>query len=146
MRKIEFRVYSYSLQKMLSVMHILHTDRTEPEIWSGDFEGGLRLMAGDFELMQFTGLRDDKGCEVYEGDILRVAPDDDPDDFYLAPVIWGGTGYPAFDLDYKHIPQDIGYEANALSTIWSGDTDEIATVVGNIYQNPELLEERDEQK
>lgn len=125
-RKIEFRVYSYSLQKMLSVMHILHTDRTEPEIWSGDFEGGLRLTAGDFELMQFTGLHDQNDQEIYEGDILE---DEDEGD------IWS-VDYDAEEGAFLGTSHNGGLE----ETIEMRDLAASTSVIGNIYENPELLE------
>lgn len=127
MRKIEFRVYSYSLQKMLSVMHILHTDRTEPEIWSGDFEGGLRLTAGDFELMQFTGLHDQNGQEIYEGDILR----DENGDLYRVKFD-GGQFQPL-----------LRYGGTQLAIESIVDMADCSSVIGNIYENPELLEARE---
>ena len=77
------------------------------------------------KLMQYTGLKDKNGKEIYEGDIVRLFEHTNFDCF--AEVIWN--------------------EANAkfsktnspTSDIFGGDEIE---VIGNIYENPELLEEK----
>lgn len=90
------------------------------------------------KLMQYTGLKDRNGTEIYEGDILRII--DDTDDGYLGVVQWfGDDSYPAFDIRNKDIPNNYYYDSNVLSAISNGDFETIE-VVGNIYENPELLE------
>jgi uncharacterized phage protein (TIGR01671 family) len=80
-------------------------------------------------LMQSTGLKDNDGVECFEGDIIRDLEDDQ-----IYEVVWGGKfSYPAFDVNPPH-----GSDSNAFSHMaLSGDGFE---VIGNIYENPELLE------
>jgi len=84
-------------------------------------------------LMQFIGLPDKQGKEIYEGDVVEV---NEGGEISIHQVRWfGDYNYPAFDLD-----PDLDCECNGLQHIASGD-DITMTVIGNIYNNPELLKE-----
>lgn len=75
-----------------------------------------------YELMQFTGLHDKNGKEIYEGDILKAF-----DKNYEVKFIT--TGSKVF-VDY-------GYPDKH-----NGPCDSWAEVIGNIFQNKDLLEEK----
>lgn len=92
---------------------------------------------------QYTGMHDKNGREIYEGDLLRVELDDDPDSYYIAPVTWGGSDYPAFDIMSKYWPKNVSYDTNVLSAIIAGWSEEVMSVIGNIYENPEMLEDNE---
>lgn len=91
----------------------------------------LSLMAPDFpmnELMQFTGLKDRKGVEIYEGD--RIEWSEGEDDIQHYTVRWSDA-IAAFFLDSDEDPEYSGtFNLFSLSAL---------TVIGNIYENPELL-------
>ena len=75
-------------------------------------------------LMQFTGLLDKNGKEIYEGDIISI---------------WGTTLKVYWEeSDASFMAETLGDNAICESgQEWSGSCE----VIGNIYQNPELLEE-----
>ncbi|WP_238333747.1 YopX family protein [Lactiplantibacillus plantarum] len=87
-----------------------------------------------FELEQFTGLKDVNGKDIYDGDIVSVFNEDG--NYYNDVIEWCiKYNYPAFELKYhSHL-----YESNALSEIMNAGVENIK-VIGNVYENPELLE------
>ena len=73
--------------------------------------------------MQSTGLKDKNGTEIYEGDIVKNIYDE------IYVVKWFDAG---FHLEEKY---NGGFDYFELHF---GDNKE---VIGNIYENPELLED-----
>jgi uncharacterized phage protein (TIGR01671 family) len=118
-----------------SWIDILTPEDQDPE---SDVPASVSVSSDNVELMQFTGLKDSKGREIYEGDIIKVTAEDGTS--YVAPVKWfGRDGYPAFDLDGKYIPDAWSYEAIALSTLSESGVERFEAI-GNVWQNAELLE------
>ena len=85
--------------------------------------------ANEIELMQYTGLKDKNGVEIYEGDIIGL------DGFWSYCIDF-------HDGAFRKIPcnqaQKLNWPWNPLEKV----TIEVHgwEVVGNIYENPELLE------
>ena len=78
-------------------------------------------MFHEIELMQSTGLKDKSGVEIYEGDIVTWSTEDRRDRF-IVEYVGGGYKCPYHWL-FK----------------W-----EHTEVIGNIYENPELLGENND--
>ncbi|MBM6697528.1 hypothetical protein H5976_02125 [Streptococcus alactolyticus] len=85
--------------------------------------------ASDFILMQSTGLKDKNGKEIYEGDIVRY---ECCSERYVEEVIYDDKhcNFGTIDKDEKTFSFD------ALISDFDVDCFE---VVGNKYENPELL-------
>lgn len=128
MREIKFRYWTGD--RMIQVRRLTFND--DEFIVEGE---GVVHYANAGSLLQFTGLHDKNGLEIYESDIVRVSADGKS---YVSVVIGPDSEYPAFDLDSKYIPDQWYYDANVLSTIATGEFEEME-VIGNVHQNPELL-------
>lgn len=149
MRAIKYRAYDKKTKAIFPI-HKLEWDKISNQLihLSGvdihdkdsDFEGNVYYgghpdkMTGTplvrrYELMQFTGLYDDNGKEVYEGDIV--------------------TWY----LNYTTYTSPICYDTN-LASFWMGKDSEKRfrlvlndwmrgeyEVIGNIYEHPHLLDD-----
>lgn len=105
--------------------------------------GVTPLIQEDIILIQYTGLKDKNGVEIYEGDVLRYCyhvskPDSDFHGVveYHDKVIT--SGYECSDRFVGFILKgDNGGGDYYFTSI--PDIEDIE-VIGNIYQNPELLE------
>ena len=138
MRDIKFRVWD----KLIKRMHICGEDVHDTisfeietnKAYYYNLQNGCGSLRedSDYVLMQYTGLKDKNGKEIYEGDIVKI-PDDyeeygtNAGEMYEVYFSYGG-----FRLKPKYNSKARGY--------WLEDDNEVE-VVGNKYDNPELLEE-----
>lgn len=93
---------------------------------------------------QFTGLYDKNGKEIYEGDILRYPAEDkfDEENFVSFEVFWHdndcANNHVGWQMDRHHFHGNI-CGARELSRFLPKYTNKMV-VIGNIHDNPELLE------
>jgi len=96
------------------------------------YENGVTLHDfSRYEIMQYTGLKDKSGREIYEGDILEHPKDG----FGRKYGISWANDYAGFWYAPLPIHGMQQYGGHLIAT----DVIE-AEVIGNIYENPELLE------
>lgn len=110
MREIKFRAWFTRDGKYIKPMSLQNMVHQKVSTFS------LSVLYDEVIFEQYTGLHNDDGAELYEGDILL-----DPD-----------TGYIVGAIEYR------------VDSFWCGAcwlTDCISCqVVGNIHENPELLD------
>lgn len=111
-----------------------------------------KAISGNYTFMQFTGLYDDNGKEVYEGDVLlysnmeghhtefrkrfvvQFGQQDLGHSAYQQTIGWNATPVRSFG---KPSMMDSGGLSNGIHCLFDCHSTE---VIGNIHENPELLE------
>ncbi|RLF40883.1 MAG: hypothetical protein DRN18_04340 [Thermoplasmata archaeon] len=120
MREIKFRAWDRVEKKMIQVYSL-----------SWKYPSGFEINNSDaimYDLMQYTGFKDKNGREIYEGDIVKG--------FYrnkeiIDKVIWWEKGCGWY----------VGYDDEEKCNVTALCALEDIEVIGNIYENPELLKE-----
>lgn len=119
----KFRVWDKTNKEMLKWEELdLNKERGEDEITIFEPTGQFAHPIFFYDAMQSTGLKDKNGTEIYEGDIVKNIYDE------IYVVKWFDAG---FYLEEKY---NGGFD---YSELHFGDNKE---VIGNIYENPKLLE------
>jgi len=145
MKETKFRAWDKKRQRMLDMEYLLGPtdwemlsyldyillhDEDDHETSYGDTDEAY-LGASNYELLQFTGLRDTDGMEIYEGDVIAIS-DHESGDRHVRPY----KSWVIFEEGCFDLKETKGYELSMLCL-----NKGYCKVIGNIYQNPELLNE-----
>ncbi|WP_054704625.1 YopX family protein [Bacillus sp. JCM 19041] len=120
MREIKFRAWDNKNRVIIPWEKLkFDKDINDDEICfyeDEDGEGWHFVGGADLQIMQYTGLKDKNGTEIYEGDILSWDEKE-----------WGGKFNELVEWDYEQ-----------FDTRW-GAWKEFCIVIGNKFERPELL-------
>jgi uncharacterized phage protein (TIGR01671 family) len=119
MREIKFRAWDSYYQKMIYdiVGQNVYGEAIEPD--GTGYYHSLRKLA----VMQYTGLKDKNGREIYEGDVVL-----DVDSECIGQVVFAT---PEFSIEFP--------DKELWPFVHDSHQDIHIKVIGNIYENPELV-------
>ena len=98
-------------------------------------QAGVQTETSNKVFMQYTGLQDKNSKEIYEGDVMPIVIEN------LGESIKTVNGVVKFErgqwnIEYFHPFQKEMYLANLYSLLERAEKE----VIGNLYENPELLD------
>lgn len=129
MREIKFRAYvkkdgRYKGSKMYSWDEIKASIDEECGWYKSIFSIGCDLDEENIVIMQFTGLLDNQGKDIYEGDIVL------DDKGNIDEVVFSRGSFGVTDIDY--VDPDVNIDLTEEKSI---------EVIGNIYEHLTLLKD-----
>jgi len=131
MREIKFRAWDKASKRMILPEYsdwedfMIEPDGTVSSSYeSGGYSPYRSKSRVDYEIMQYTGLKDKNGKEIYEGDLIKF---DDTNIGFIDCEEWT-----EFFIHWISEPDCTDYARDFYRI-------SRAEVIGNIHENPELL-------
>jgi uncharacterized phage protein (TIGR01671 family) len=121
MREIKFRAWDKTSNRMGAVYSLHQSGSCHVR------DGNLLLNKDECELMQFTGLKDKNGKEIYEGDIVKCDVD-------VYTVEWG-----KYVTDNAENEDILGWLAVGKMRAHTLDPQVRWEIIGNIYEDRDVV-------
>jgi uncharacterized phage protein (TIGR01671 family) len=132
-REIKFRIWNAGGNNMLCDVENVYECLMQQIRFDGSQPSRMNKVKYDHRSegmvwMQYTGLKDKNGKEIYEGDVIIFKVDFPDQDFDNGVVRWSDRGYWTAQK-----------ETDLEQLLYDELTELQGEVIGNIYENPELI-------
>ena len=100
-------------------------------------QAGVQTETSNKVFMQYTGLQDKNGKEIFEGDVVKI--EDYYENIRIGIIVFDSGTYKLQNLGqnfYYQFGSDGEYDWESIENV---DEDNIE-IIGNLYENPELLD------
>lgn len=130
MRDIKFKIYDKELkeshiEELQDLCEDYYWYDGETDVWSVLYDSHNEQER--FVALQYAGLKDKNGTEIYEGDILQI--------------LGGCYSQGFYEWNEKVCIKDYIFDSYNLMMTINQIGNESVEVIGNIYDNPDLLKE-----
>ena len=137
MRANDFQSYIDGMPKHIQFINdgVYHSDEDRFDLLLTILPGEdwIWIDEGDFVPLQYIGLKDKNGKEIYEGDVLKIEGKDDLITFpFTGEVFWHEDAMFLVKIFNDNYP-------NPYWTFENFMLNETFEKIGNIYENPELV-------
>lgn len=131
----KFRAYFNRYKRMIYSIGVVN-ENTILVDFNGDGNLETIFLTNDISLMQYSGLKDKNGNEIYEGDVCRWTDSEAFDGEIISDVFIA-----RYSDEYL---KWIGENNNSYDDLYDFTDDRQLELIGNIYENPKLLDEVEE--
>lgn len=134
MREIKFRAWDKKAKKFIPTRNIVWNDNGLVGINMG-FSRKEKRFIGNIKIMQYTGLKDKNGKDIYEGDLIK--DDEGEIEEVKPPEIFECDAFKVYGYKFcsGHFIDARGEKT--LERFYSHQPE----IIGNIYENPDLIKD-----